>query len=387
MAKEREEWIDWLRVVACFLVMLTHSCEPFYFGGNGTLILIHSDAAWLSVLNVIPRVCVPLFVVASSYLLFPLHYSAGEFFHKRVKRVLVPFVIWTLVYAFVYGEPIDNLKTLLLNFNYASGHLWFIYMLIGLYIIMPMLSPWAKNVTRKELRVYLAIWLFTTFIPLIRQWVGGEAPIITGPSGIPNMAKYPLWGEASWNAYGTFYYMSGFIGYMLLGLYFRRFVGNLSWKRTLVVSVPMLIIGMAVCACGFLHNVYVSANGTFPVEGSVAMGALWEVAWLNDTIGVALMTIAWMLLFKKITFSGRFYTKILLPVSKASYGMYLCHMFLLSLVVVEVRSLMGIGNNGIYGVWTTPVEIILIATISFVLVALICVCLQRIPKIGKWLIG
>ena len=88
----------------------------------------------------------PLFIVASSYLQFPLHYSSGEFMRRRVVRVLVPFILWSLVYAFAWGEPVENLKNLLLNFNYAAGHLWFVYMLIGVYLLMPLLSPWAERV-------------------------------------------------------------------------------------------------------------------------------------------------------------------------------------------------------------------------------------------------
>ena len=96
---EREIWIDWMRVVACFLVIMTHSCEPFYLGGEGSLILTKADAIWVSVLNVLPRACVALFIVASSYLQFPLHYSTGEFFRRRAARILVPFLLWTVVYA------------------------------------------------------------------------------------------------------------------------------------------------------------------------------------------------------------------------------------------------------------------------------------------------
>ena len=51
MDNKREIWLDWLRVVACFLVMLTHSTEPFYLGGKGSLILTHSDAVWAAVFN------------------------------------------------------------------------------------------------------------------------------------------------------------------------------------------------------------------------------------------------------------------------------------------------------------------------------------------------
>ena len=383
----REVWIDWLRVTACFLVMLTHSCEPFYFGGSGTQILTASDAVWVAIVNAIPRVCVPLFVVASSYLLFPLHQPTSEFFRKRALRVLIPFIIWTIIYSLVQGEPVENFKALLQNFNYAAGHLWFIYMLIGLYLIMPMLSPWAQKVGRRELTFYLAIWLFTTFIPLIRQYMGGEAPVISGPLGIPNIAKYPLWGEASWNTYGLFYYLSGFVGYLLLGLYFRKFVGKMSWRKTLTISLPLLVIGFALCCRGFLHNVWASTQGVYPYDAHVGVGAQWEVAWHNDTIGVAMMTISWLLLFRKIKGINPFYSKVLLPVSKASYGMYLCHMFALSAVAVWVRNTFGIGTDVQLGIWTTPIEIFAIAIISFVIVAVVCVLLQRIPKVGKWLIG
>jgi len=385
--EKREIWLDWLRVTACFLVMATHSCEPFYLGGEGSLILTKADAVWVSVLNVIPRAAIALFIFTSSYLQFPLHYSSGEFFKRRAKRILVPFIFWSIVYALVWGEPVQNFKDLLLNFNYAAGHLWFVYMLIGVYLIMPLLSPWAEKVGKRELQIYLAIWLFTTLIPLIRQWVGGPAPVIYGPSGIPNAAKYPLWGEASWNTYGTFYYLSGFIGYLLLGLYFRKFVGKLSWAATLGVAIPAFFIGFQICHRGFLNQVLADSGGVFPVEGPVGMAALWEGPWLNDTFGVALMTLGWILVFRKIESGGRFYEKILLPVSRASYGMYLCHLLLLVYVSGWIRGWLGLGEAGVLGVWTTPVEILVIAILSFIGVAIFSILVQRIPKIGKWLMG
>ena len=383
----REIWLDWLRVTACFLVMMTHSCEPFYLGGEGSLILTRSDALWVSFLNAIPRACVALFVVASSYLQFPLHYSTGEFFRRRAVRVLVPFAVWTVVYALVWGEPVQNFRDLLLNFNYAAGHLWFVYMLAGLYLVMPMLSPWAEKVEKRELQVYLGIWLLTTVIPFIRQAAGGPAPVIYGPSGIPNPARYPLWGEASWNAYGVFYYLSGFIGYLLLGLYFRKFVGTLSWKKTLGIALPLFLTGLAICCGGFLTCVWADSKGIFPVEGPVGLAALWEGPWLNDTLGVALMTIGWVLLFKKIRTGGKFYEKVVLPVSRASYGMYLSHLLLLGAVSAWLREALGTGTGGVLGIWTTPVEIFGTALLSFAAVAVLCVLVQRIPRVGKWIVG
>lgn len=389
LTDKREIWVDWMRVAACFMVVLVHATEPFYLGGDGALILTKSDACWASFFDSFVRACVPLFIVASSYLQFPLHYSSGEFLRRRAVRILIPFVIWSLVYAFAWGEPVSNLKDLLLNFNYAAGHLWFVYMLIGLYLLMPLLSPWAEKVSRKELQVYLGIWLFTTLIPLIRDWVtpGYDLAVTYGPTGIPRQALFPLWGEASWNGYGMFYYISGFIGYMLLGLYFRRFVGEVSWKKTLAVGLPCWLGGFAIVFGGFLRRVFETSGDQFPAEGIIDTAVYWETTWCNDTIGVALMTIGWILLFRKIKSDGSFYKKVLLPISQASYGMYLSHLLVLVPIAGLIREALGSGLEGTLGVMTTPLEILLSAVSAFACVAIVSVVLRKIPKLGKLIMG
>ena len=211
--------------------------------------------------------------------------------------------------------------------------------------------------------------------------------MIYGPSGLPRQALFPLWGEASWNAYGTFYYFSGFIGYLLLGLYFRRFVGELSWKKTLLTAIPCYLIGFAISFGGFLGRVFHTAGGSFPVEGLVEKAVWWETTWCNDTVGVVLMSVAWILLFKKVRSEGSFYKRILLPVSKASYGIYLMHLLILVPISGAFRDLLGSGSEGILGFWTTPVEILASSITAFICTAAVSVLLQRIPKVGKYIIG
>ena len=383
---ERTIWIDWMRVAACFMVIMVHSTEPFYLGGEGSLILTASDGFWAAFFDSFVRACVPLFVVASSYLQFPIHYDTGEFFKRRATRILIPFLVWTLVYAFVWGEPISNLKNLLLNFNYSAGHLWFVYMIIGLYLLMPILSPWAAKVEKRELQLYLGICFLTSLIPLIRDWVSTAPLAVTyGPTGIPRQALFPLWGEASWNGYGLFYYFSGFIGYLLLGVYLRRFVGEMSWKKTLTISLPCWVAGFAIVFGGFMRRVAESAGGVFPVEGMVDKAVWWETTWCNDTVGVVLMTIGWILIFRKINFCGGFYQKVLLPVSNASYGMYLSHLLVLVPISGFVRNSLGSAETGVFGIWTTPVEIIVSAVATFIITATIAVVIRKIPHIGKYI--
>ena len=118
-------------------------------------------------------------------------------------------------------------------------------------------------------------------------------------------------------------------------------------------------------------NVCADAKGQFPVSGPTSIASYWEGPWLNDTIGVVLMAIGW----------------ILLPISEASYGMYLCHLLLLVSVSSWVRSSHGTGTDEMLGMWTTPVAMLLPAIISFVALSVFCVFVRQIPKIGKWIMG
>ncbi len=393
----REIWLDFLRVTACFLVMIVHSTEPFYLGGDGTLVLSATDAFWVSVFEGLARCCVPLFVIASGYLQLPLRHSTGEFFRRRAVRVVVPMVIWTVVYALVWGHPVANFKGLLLNFNYAAGHLWFVYMLLGLYLIMPLLSPWAEKVSRRELSIYLGIWGLTLLIPFVRESAGGMAPVIYAWDGLPAPALFPLWGEASWNPFGLFYYVSGFVGYLLLGLYIKRFVPTGRLMR--VLGWTLFLVGFVFTCFGFLQRIV--ASGSFPVEGSVELAVAWEAAISFCGLPVAITALGLVLVFRSMpegdTFSGAsaqklatekvsssgktgasaFYRHIILPLSTAGYGMYLMHMLVLGPVSAWLRSRLDI----------TPVAILGTALLSFVSVGLIAVALRRIPRVGKWIVG
>ncbi len=398
---KREIWLDYLRVMACLMVMFIHSTEPFYLGGDGAQILTATDAFWVAVFEGLCRCCVPLFLIASSYLQFPLHYSTGEFFRRRAVRILIPMAIWTLVYALVWGEPVANLKGLLLNFNYAAGHLWFVYMLVGVYLIMPLLSPWAEKVSRRELEIYLGIWLITTLFPFVREAaVGGPAPLVQAADGLPAAAQFPLWGEASWNAYGTFYYVSGFLGYLLIGLYLRRFLVVNRWTRWLGWS--LFLLGFVAIVSGLLTR-FSNTGDTFPLTGDLAVAVAWETPITFCSLPVVLTAVGLMLVFRTSRRgwaptdpssptapqddSNAFYHYIILPLSKAGYGMYLIHMLVLAWFSGVYRGWLGIGPDGVLGAWTTPVQILATALSSFVVVGLVSVFLQRIPRIGKYLMG
>lgn len=363
--KGRIAFLDYLRVMACFMVMLIHACEPFYLGGeapNVTHFASRWDGFWVALVESVCRVCVPLFVMASSYLLFPLTKPAGEFFRRRIVRVVVPFAVWACAYIWWFG---DSWGKACFNFPDAGGHLWFVPMLLGLYLVMPLLSPWAEKVTERELRGWLILWLATTTFPYLRRVWGALY-------GAPSFGAVPyLYGECPWNMFGAFHYVSGFVGYVLLGFWFRKFAPSLSWRRTLLIALPLWLAGAAIIGCGFYFRV-----PSFPCDAPYAVAVDLEMSIEYCSTGVALAVAAAFLVLRKIESCGEFYRCIVRPLSEASYGAYLLHMFVLLAVFEVVRPRFG-----------TPATIFITAAISFAVASLISIAIGRIPRIGRWIVG
>ena len=101
------------------------------------------------------------------------------------------------------------------------------------------------------------------------------------------------------------------------------------------------------------------------------------------------MAIGWVLLFRKFNrpLGTQDSPTLLTKVSKASYGMYLCHMFVLAKASGMICSWIGRGTEGRLGFWSTPAEIILTTLTTFVITAVVCTLIQRIPTLGKWIVG
>lgn len=352
---KRIYFLDVLRVVACFMVIIVHATEFFYVGAEGPEIASASDALTITVINSPCRVAVPLFVMISAYLLVPLTLPAGIFFRKRFTRIVVPFAIWSLLYAtlpYIWGEldaagVKDSLLRLVYNFNGASGHLWFIYMLAGLYLFMPIISPWLEKASAKAERCFLAIWFFSTFLHYFRYWLG------------------PVWGECLWNEFGPFWYFSGYLGYVVLAHYIRR---HLTWSRRRMLTTGTLcfLIGYAITASIF----YIQSLR----EGIDFTGL--ELSWTFCTFNLAIMSFGIFIIFKAIFSKPREKEPgLVLDISKLSYGMYLMHIFILG-------AMYSIFKDSMPTLWV----IVCTALTTFPLCYLLTRLLAWLPA-GKWITG
>ena len=196
-------WLDIVRLTAMLMVIGVHCIDPFYI--SPTLGTLPEYKFWASVYGSLFRPSVPLFAMMTGLLLLPVgQQPLGVFYKKRIFRVLFPFVQGSESQSF--SDSLKDIAMIPFNFSFKENHMWYIYLLIGLYLYMPFFSAWIDKADRKMKQTYLWIWVISLFLPYMGEYI-----------------SHYLYGTATWNEFGTLYYFAGFNGYLLLGHYVNRF--------------------------------------------------------------------------------------------------------------------------------------------------------------------
>lgn len=369
-------WLDVVRFIAMFTVVCCHCTDPFNFY-PGTAPNIGEIKLWGAIYGSVLRPCVPLFVMITGALLLPVRGDASTFYKKRIPRVFYPFLIWSVLYNlfpwitgllglnpqiildfFPYaGEEVMqqsfsvSLEYILMipfNFSILAVHMWYIYLLIGLYLYLPVFSAWVEKASERAKLMFLLAWGVTMLLPYYYQFVSNY-----------------LWGTCSWNSFGMLYAFAGFNGYLLLGHYLK----NLEWslKKTLAIGIPMFAAGYAVTFLGFRH---ITALPEYTDE-------MLELFFTYCSLNVVMMTIPVFMLAKKVKVNSERMKKALANLTVCGFGIYMIHYFFTGPSVVLMRAIdMPIGLQ-------IPVAAILAFAVSWGLVWLI----YRAGKVAKYIVG
>ena len=325
MEKERIAWVDLLKIIACFLVVFSHNCDPYVavFDSDRSTFLAGVFSGSLT------RSSVPLFVMMTGVLLLPTTRTMSQFYRRRIGRILPPLIFWSAALPLFYYlyinriplstnpainpadytlfETLRRAVTFIFNFNYTTTPLWYLYMLIGLYLIIPLLNAWLVQATRKELRLFLSVWFITLFIPYIKMF----APVLGYAGNYGNMG---IFGICDWNEYGTFYYISGFIGYLVLAYDLVTYPLKISLAKTLLYGIPLFLIGYAITSFGFIEvQRYYPGNYAY-----------LEIIWFFTGINVFMMTLPIFVIIQKLPVHPN---KWLARAASLTFGIYLCHFF------------------------------------------------------------
>lgn len=336
---QRLVYADALRVFAIWMVVVLHlsaraltKSPPFgevWWAGN----LFDSLSRW----------SVPVFVMLSGALLLsaPATESPGPFLRRRFSKILLPFVTWSALYlafrVFFLKESLTG-PQMMNSFLHepAFYHLWFMYVILGLYLITPLLRPWVNRANDQELHYFFLLWaLFVSVQPLSKH----------------------LWGlhlGIQWE------FLSGYAGYFVGGFYLHRsrpLPKRWLWGALLVGAI-------------------LTVGGTWYLTRQ-KQGLLDQALYSYFSPNVLLMSLGIYGLFRgSPRLSAWQAPPWLLSVSQSSFGIYLCHPLLMALALNTTTVRQFKLENVLLGAWWgIPVCSGLIFGLSLILVLL----LRRLP--------
>jgi len=338
--KETILWIDLIRLVAIFLVVMIHV--------SGQLTNVWGkipEDQWIiaDIYGGIARVAVPLFFMISGYLLLPRSESLGAFYAKRMTKILIPLVVWSLIYLGWYcgGHPNTCTPSLAWDLLLRQGtyyHLWFLYSLLSIYLILPVLRLMIRPDTDKRILWYLIV-LWLIFQPILttahRFWdfsIKLSAPLATG-----------------------------FVCFFVLGYLLGEI--SLSRARILLSAIVWLISALVTIVGTYL---LIRSSGQFD-------GFFYDFVSLNVILasGAAFLLLRWISEKMPFTFPKvRTLTRIL---ATSAFGIYLIHIIVIEILrygipFLHIDSFMG------NAIWSIP----FVSTVVFLLSLLIVRILQRI---------
>lgn len=340
-------YADVVRGVAVFLVVLIHSAAK---------IMIQWDKIpldhwlWGNGFDAVSRASVPLFVMLSGALMLGRQEAAGDFFKKRLSKLMIPFSFWVAAYInwriFYIGEvlPVDKLIISIVT-GPVYYHLWYLYMVMGLYLITPLLRSLLPHMGKRDLRYAFGLWVtWNSLLPLlfyiIWLYVGYSVNL-----GI----KVPL--------------AMGYSGYFILGWY-------LTQKKTNENAMWKWLAAFLLSTCAIFFGTWLFTD---------AAGAFQDILYDYFSPAVLAQAVSLFMLLRcygdrmemRIGHSGRRWWAM---AGRFSFGIYLAHVMLLELFEGGGLGFELHGTSFHPGL-AVPVTAVVIFVLSWLAVALI----SRIP--------
>ena len=240
---KRDLSLDILRIIATFAVILLHvAAQKDYFETT------YPTNEWIPRLfyNSFVRWCVPIFVMISGALfLNPLkNITIRRLFGKNVLRIVCAYIVWTVAYALYTILQDDKDISLLPLFSiegYGSFHLWFLKMILGLYVAVPILRYVTKA---KSIEIYfICVSLIGSFlIPFLLEVLSHYNAIISNNlKDIISTMRLDI--------------ASGYTGYFVLGHYLYSYgIKRKAYRMIVYVSGWASVLSVIIFTYCFSHH-------------------------------------------------------------------------------------------------------------------------------------
>lgn len=327
--RERILYLDVLRIVATYAVIMIHIAA--YNWRNVSVF----SSEWLAMdlWDGVARGGVPVFIMISGALFLSRELTIERIYKNNISHLALAFIVWSFFYAFiglVRGNPFD---VFLFNVLRGEYHMWFLIMVIGLYMIVPLLYRIVSE--EKNEKYFLVLSLaFSIVIPQIVSIVN---------------IFYKNAGNALNGVYDNFnmHFVIGFTFYFIMG----KCLNSIEPKRNTFILKALILAGIAL-------TVILTALASRFCNEPVSM--FFNYLSLN----VAMTSIAFFVFVKNLMYRKVIHKraeKFIIAMSDYSFGAYLVHVFVIALI----KKIFDMDSLAFNPIMSIPIISIIVFVISF----------------------
>lgn len=327
---------DYLRILAIFMVVVMHGLVVFLRGNHGSLLLIAME------INAVCLIAVPCFFMLSGALVLDGENERPfDSLKNRLVKQGIPFVMWSLVYVLariaMRKIPFGIRAFAALLQEPAYYQFWFMYSLLAIYLLLPVLNSLLHSLSQKVFQYSLVIWLvFSVLQPTLGRFV----PALRLSEHVDLIL------------------IEGYLGYFLLGYYLKQYGTTISKKTAIWMLVGGTALTVVLTWCAYA------------LAGAKAAGVFYG-GYL--TPGVVLASSGAFLLFQNMEFRPN---AMITGLSDISIGVFYIHM----LVITAFEY---VGFSGADNLLVCTLKVIL----SYAVSVLIAFTISKIPILRKNLLG
>ncbi len=348
--EKRNKGIDILRVVSALLIVFLHVTSDYIYANP-----VGSTEFELALfMNTLTICAVPLFVVISGslFLAGEKEYTVSKLWKSNILRLFILYIVWSFIY-YVYQSVVlwdfpfwkQGIVRTVTGMVYASSHFWFLFMIMGLYALVPMLRTWLKGASKREEEYIL--FLFFVF-----QIVRFSVTKLLNKSLVDEISALVEIAE-----------LATYVGYFILGHYLSKYPPSKMFAG----------ISLFIAVAGVFMN-YLSSSYLSGVNGAYYTG-------ISDSYGVFVF-FQCIVLFHYVT---KFFerkklweplSKLISGVAKDTLGIYVMHLCVLG-YMKHIKLLPD----------TLPTVVLILGygILCYAICCIIAAILRRIPLVGKYL--
>lgn len=328
-------------------VLATLAAVIYFVAGNWSAAAHSFEWRTLFTYEALTVWCIPMFAMLSGAFLLDPKKSVRlrDIFLRYILRVVIVLVVWGVIYALLDCKEFSwaQIRQALTSVLWADSkyHLWFLFIMLGLYLVTPILRAFIRGASRGDLHwFFLLVFVFATLVPTVEVLFPGKLALLS------------VWANKL-----NIHLVLGYVGYYVAGYYLKNYTLN----RVAEFIIYILgILGVAGAVWG------------------IQKGSFLSIILDDLAPHVVFMTIAVFVLFRYVlgVSDERSRRQRLGGVSKITLGIYLLHpLFLMLLNRLDITTL------SFSPILSVPV----LAGVVFFCSFLVAWLLSKIPLIGRWI--